>query len=146
VVFNSLSDNLVESDTNGILDIFVHDRVTGETTLESVSSDGTQENNAAHFSSISADGRYVLFESEATNLVEGDTNEGADCFVHDRGTGKTTLVPVSSDGIQENENSGDCSISADGRHVAFSTWSTNLVMGDTNGTIDVFVRDLGTGK
>jgi hypothetical protein len=88
----------------------------------------------------------VLFESEATNLVEGDTNEGADCFVHDRGTGKTTLVPVSSDGIQENENSGDCSISADGRHVAFSTWSTNLVMGDTNGTIDVFVRDLGTGK
>ena len=145
VVFTSLSDNLVEGDTN-IRDIFVHNRVTGETTLASVSIDGTQENRNTFFSSISADGRYVVFESDATNLVEGDTNLGADCFVHDRVTGKTTLVPVSSDGIQENSDSGFCSISADGRYVAFATWSTNLVVGDTNGTIDVFIRDFGTIK
>jgi Tol biopolymer transport system component len=143
-----LSDNLVESDTNGVTDIFVHDRVTGETTLESVSSDGTQGNEGSTATAISADGRYVAFWSEADNLVEGDTNEGAEWFVHDRVTGETTLISVSISGDEAQGNEGYLFpyVSADGRCWTFISDESNLVEGDTNGVSDVFVRCLGTGK
>jgi len=161
VAFSSYASNLVEGDTNGVTDIFVHDRVTGETTRVSVASDGTEANkyNEAIRSFISADGRYVAFRSDATNLVEGDTNGVMDCFVHDLVTGETTRVSVASDGTQSN---GDCgrtfmvliygpSISADGRFVAFSSWATNLVEGFTEyvniiGYTNIYVHDLVTGE
>jgi hypothetical protein len=108
-------------------------------TRVSVASDGTQGNDDSRCPSISADGRYVAFESEASNLVPGDTNGRGDIFVHDRVTGQTTRVSVASDGTQGNDDSEFPSISADGRYVAFESEASNLVPGDTNDSWDVFV-------
>jgi Tol biopolymer transport system component len=95
---------------------------------------------------ISADGRYVVFERFAGNLICSDTNfSSQDIFVRDRLTGTTTLVSVAWDGAQGNTNSYDPAISADGRYVAFSSAATSLVPGDTNGYHDVFVPDLQAG-
>jgi hypothetical protein len=110
----------------------------------SVSSTGAEGNNYSWQPSISADGRYVAFESYASNLVPGDTNGMWDLFVHDRQNGQTTRVSVSSTGAEGNSNSGEPSISADGRYVAFDSYASNLVPGDTNGLWDVFVHDRQT--
>ena len=91
--------------------------------------------------SISADGRFVAFGSDANNLVPGDTNGTTDVFVHDRFTHETTRVSVSSGGIAGNSGSWIPSISADGRFVAFKSYATNLVPRDTNGALDGFVHD-----
>lgn len=146
VAFYSSATNLVAGDTNGLGDIFVHDRQTGQTTRVSVASDGSQTNDENSLFAISADGRYVAFTSAATNLVAGDTNGAIDVFVHDRQTGQTTRVSVASDGSQANSISFFPAISADGRFVAFLSNATNLVAGDTNGAIDVFVHDRQTGQ
>ena len=145
VAFESDATNLVSGDTNGWIDVFVHDRLTGITTRVSVASDGTQGNSGSQSPSISADGRFVAFGSGASNLVAGDTAEHGDVFVHDQETGLTTRVSVASDGTQGNGGSGVPSISADGRYVAFSSYATNLVAGDTNGYYDIFVHDRQTG-
>ena len=137
---------LVLTDTNFALDIFVHDRQMGETTRVSVDSDGTQGNGNSEYASISADGRYVAFQSSAHNLVTSDTNGVPDVFVHDRQTGETTRVSMDSEGTQGDAGSGSPSISADGRYVAFRSGAYNLVPGDTNGVSDVFVRDRQTGE
>lgn len=144
VAFRSLASNLVPGDTNDTYDTLVHDRKTGETSCISVASDGTKGNDASEIPSISADGRFVAFESEASNLVSVDTNEIIDIFLHDRLTGETDLVSVASDGTQGNNASERPSISADGRYVAFSSWASNLVPDDTNDTRDIFVHDLQT--
>jgi Tol biopolymer transport system component len=142
VAFQSVSSDLVDGDTNGAEDIFVHDRQTGETTRVSVASDGAQSNDDSDGPCISSDGRYVVFRSYANNLVPGDTNGYADIFVHDRQTGETTRVSVASDGTQGNGLSDYWpSISGDGRHVAFESEASNLVAGDTNGVQDIFVHD-----
>ena len=145
VAFGSLATNLVDGDTNGDPDIFVHDRDTGITERVSVSSSGTQANWASSYASISVDGRFVVFASTSTNLVLGDTNGDSDIFVHDRDTGITERVSVSSSGAQANWVSSNASISADGRFVVFASPSTNLVLGDTNGKSDIFVHDRDTG-
>lgn len=139
VAFYSYASNLVPSDTNGDDDVFVHDRQTGQTIRVSVASDGTEGNSFSSDPAISADGRYVTFESLSSNLVPGDTNGSWDVFVHDRQTGQTTRVSVASDGAQGNGYYP--SISADGRFVAFESYASNLVAGDTNGRCDVFVHD-----
>jgi len=145
VAFVSRATNLVVGDTNGHLDVFVHDRITGATTLASVDSSGRQSDDDSWLASISADGRCVAFESVATNLVPGDTNRLNDVFVHDRTTGTTSRVSVSSSGAQGYGDSFHPSISADGRHVAYQSSATNLVPYDTNGYWDVFVHDRLTG-
>ena len=142
MVYASNADNLVPDDTNNGWDVFLHDRQTGQTTRVSVASDGIQANVSASAPSISADGRFVVFSSDSTNLVPGDTNNRSDIFLHDRETGQTTRVSVASDGTQGNNTSHYPSISADGRFSAFLSYSTNLVTGDTNGVKDVFVRNL----
>lgn len=144
VTFESLANNLVNGDTNGTQDVFVHDRATGESTRVSVSSSGEQGNDRSYFPSTSFDGRYVVFTSFASNLVPGDTNGEGDIFVHDCVTGETTLISVDSTGGQGNDLSSDPSISTDGRYVAFDSLANNLVNGDTNGTWDVFVHDRTT--
>jgi len=101
VAFYSLASNLVPGDTNDKSDIFVHDRQTGEMTLVSVASDGTQGNAESDSPFISTDGRHVVFYSWATNLVPGDTNGQWDIFVHDRERGETIRVSVASDGTQQ---------------------------------------------
>jgi Tol biopolymer transport system component len=147
VAFVSSADNLVVGDTNGKADVFVYDRLTGETSRVSISSAGAQGNNISYRPSIHTDGRYVAFDSHANSLVDGDTNGVQDVFVHDRQTGVTSRVSVSSAGVQGNNGSSSSSaaISSDGRYVAFESWADNLVDGDTNGAWDVFVHDLQTG-
>jgi Tol biopolymer transport system component len=145
VCFHSDATNLVASDTNAVADVFVHDRQTGATERVSVSSAGAEGNDVSDLSWISADSRYVSFTSDATNLVAGDTNAVADVFVHDRQTGATERVSVSSAGAEGDDSSGASPISADGRFVVFMSDATNLVAGDTNGYMDVFVRDRQAG-
>jgi hypothetical protein len=141
VAFASDASNLVPGDTNGGDDVFVHDRVSGETSRVSVSSSGEQGNHDCAYPSLSADGRYVAFASDASNLVPGDTNGTLDVFVHDRVTGETSRASVSSYFWQGNGGSWYPSLSADGRYVAFWSWASNLVTGDTNEAADVFVHD-----
>jgi Tol biopolymer transport system component len=152
VVINSLATNLVPGDTNDRYDVFVRDTSTGATTRVSVSSRGAQaaRGKDAFGGSLSggasADGRYVVFQSDASNLVRSDTNRAEDVFVHDRKTGRTARLSVDSHGRQANGSSWFPAISADGRYVAFQSIASNLVRGDTNRLTDVFVRDLATGK
>lgn len=144
VAFRSRATNLVPNDTNNQPDIFVRDRNTGTTTRVSVDSTGNQQNSYCFSPTISADGRFVTFESEASNLVPADTNNTRDIFVHDRNTGITTRVSVDSAGNQSNGLSGHARISGNGRYVAFDSEATNLVAGDTSG-MDIFVHDRATG-
>ena len=109
---------------------------------------GLQANNRSLFAGISADGRYVAFNSDATNLVISDTNNLQDVFLHDRQTGLTSRISVAGDGAQGNGASGDFeqpSLSADGRYIAFTSAASNLVISDTNGFKDTFVHDHQTG-
>lgn len=145
VAFTSSADNLLPGDTNGVNDVYVRDWTTGQIQRASVASDGTQGDGPSHHPSLSADGRYVAFTSEATNLVLGDTNALADVFVHDLQTGETTRVSVGWGGVQGDGNSGCAAISGDGRYVAFCSAADNLVTGDTNWYPDVFVYDRQTG-
>jgi Tol biopolymer transport system component len=145
-VFNSAASNLVAGDTNLVRDVFVHDLLTGATERVNVDSTGAQANGDTQIdASISGDGRYVAFDSLATNLVPGDTNGVQDVFVRDRLLGTTTRVSVGAGGVQGNAFSQWASISSDGRYVAFASAATNLVTGDTNSSTDVFVRDLVAG-
>jgi Tol biopolymer transport system component len=146
VTFSSLAWDLAPGDTNLKSDIFVHDRQTGATTRVSVSTSGVQANDASYMPDISGDGRYVVFWSDATNLVPGDTNLHSDVFLHDRQTGTTVRVSVDSAGTQGNSTSRDAAISSDGRYVAFSSAANNLVAGDTNNVADIFVHDMQTGQ
>jgi uncharacterized repeat protein (TIGR01451 family) len=140
VAFQSKASNLVANDT-GWEDIFVHDRTTSQTTRVSVDSTGAQSNGMSYFSSISADGRFVAFQSLASNLVANDTNGKQDIFVHDRTANQTTRMSVDSAGAQGNDRSRLPSINANGRYVAFESDASNLVTGDLNTYADIFVHD-----
>jgi Tol biopolymer transport system component len=142
VAFSSSATNLVPGDMNGFEDIFLRDRQNGTTERVSVDSIGTQGGGISYSPSISADGRFVAFASDATNLVSGDTNGMGDVFVRNRESGTTERASVDSGGVQGNSDwSGYPSISNDGRSVAFVSGANNLVSGDTNACRDVFVRD-----
>jgi Tol biopolymer transport system component len=140
VAFTSTFD-FVGGDVNGKQDVFVYDRRDGTNTLVSVNSAGGQSNGASYWCSLSADGRYVTFSSDATNLVAGDTNGLEDVFVHDRLTGQTRRVTDNSLAtIPRSAIFGTSApeLSGDGRYVAFQSMSPDLVAGDTNGNMDVF--------
>jgi Tol biopolymer transport system component len=154
VAFVSAAGNLVPDDTNGQSDIFVRDRETGAIERVSVDSAGSPADGGSGEPAISADGRFIAFESDATDLVAGDTNGQSDVFVHDRRTGVTQRVSVDSAGNQAGggsggdeaaRGSGAPSISADGRFVAFESTASKLVADDTGGGSDVFVHDRQTG-
>jgi len=145
VVFGSAASNLVAGDTNGVYDIFLHDRQTGTTERVSLGSAGAQSNGASYWPSITSDARYVVFQSFGSNLVSGDTNGTSDVFIHDRQTGTTSRVSVSSAGAQSDGSSDETAVSADGRYVAFESIASNLVAGDTNAIKDIFVHDRQTG-
>ncbi len=146
VAFDSSSTNLVPGDTNTCYDIFVRDLLTSTTNRVSVTSAGVEGDGASGYPSISDDGRFVAFASESTNLVPGDSNQRSDVFTHDRLTGQTIRVSVSSAGVQANEASYHAAISADGRYVAFESLASNLVPGDSNAAKDVFLYDRQTGQ
>lgn len=108
----------------------------------SVDSSGSQANQVNYAPSISGDGRYVAFESQASNLVPGDTNGARDIFVRDRTSGTTTRVSVSSSGVESNSDSTQAKISHSGRYVVFASYANNLVSGDTNNVYDIFMYDM----
>jgi Tol biopolymer transport system component len=151
VAFQSAASNLVPDDTNGTADVFVRDRLTGKTERASVNSEGEQGNGWCEDPFISADGRYVVFRSMASNLVADDTNGSWDVFVHDRLTGRTERVSVSSSGQQGYSDPGDvegCStgrLSGNGRFAVFYT-RMQLVPEDTYGLPQVYVHDRVTGE
>ena len=144
VVFDGYATNVVPNDTNGHSDVFMLDRTLNTIKRISVSAGGGESNGDSSAGNISADGRYVTFWSDATNLVAGDTNGVGDCFVFDNVTNTTRLVSVSSAGIQGNSGSYRSRISADGRYVVYRSFASNLVSGDTNGTFDIFLFDRTT--
>jgi Tol biopolymer transport system component len=141
VAFASDATNLVANDTNGVRDVFVHDRQTVATTRVSVDSSGAQANGASGSQAISGDGRYVVFQSDATNLVANDIYGVADIYLRDLQTGTTKRVSVDFSGAQLPGFSGGAAISADGRYVGFDSPGA-AVPGDTNGAQDVFLATM----
>ncbi len=137
VAFSSFA-GLATNDSYWGQGVFLRDRELGTTELVSVASGGT--NGQSSYSPVSSGGRYVAFWSRATNLVSGDSNGVEDVFVRDRQLDTTERVSVGPGGAQANGGSGSPSISADGRRVAFDSASSDLVPGDTNGFVDVFVH------
>lgn len=144
VAFTS-SAALVSDDTNGLDDIYLYDRTTRSLTRASTASDGSQGNAASLRPQLSGDGRYVVFDSAATNLVAGDTNGKLDVFRHDRVTGETLRISVSTAGAQGTGQSADAHISEDGNLVAFTSNAFELVANDANGVSDIFVRNVAAG-
>ena len=143
VAFASDATNLVSGDTNGFSDIFVRDLKLHTTTLVSVGPGGVQGNGDSYQPAISADGRYVAFASDASNLVSGDNNGlFSDVFVRDRKLHKTYLVSVTAGGVSGNGDSADPSISPNGRWVGFDSLASDLVGTVTNAVQNSFVRDL----
>ncbi|RIK08766.1 MAG: hypothetical protein DCC49_08400 [Acidobacteria bacterium] len=145
VAFSSTSTNLIGGDTNGVSDIFLHDRTAGTTSRISIATGGGEANGASSAPSISGDGRYVGFTSDADNLVADDTNTYSDVFIRDTLTGVTERVSTSTAGDHGNLPSGAPSVSWNGRFVAFYSLANNLVAGDTNSWWDVFIKDRNNG-
>ncbi|MBI5870757.1 MAG: PD40 domain-containing protein [Actinobacteria bacterium] len=137
VAFDTKSSTLVDGDTNSNWDVFVKDMLTGVTTRVSTDSTGAQVSSGS-YASISGDGRYVAFESTASNLVSGDTNINRDIFVKDTLTGMVKRVSVGSTGSQANGESHTSTLSLNGNYVAFISGASNLVNGDTNSAKDYF--------
>jgi Tol biopolymer transport system component len=141
IVFISLASNLVDKDTNGWFDVFIRDRRAGTTSLADVSTSGVQGDGGSFGPAISADGRYVTFYSDSTNLVPGGAPEGgSQIYLRNRSTGVTRLVSVAASGGPGNSYSSSPGISPDGRFVGFVSDASNLVFGDTNNSLDDFVR------
>jgi Tol biopolymer transport system component len=145
VSYVSSATNIVGGDTNGFDDVFLHDLQSGTTVRATQGLALAQPNASCMGQSLSADGHRVAYWSAASNLVAGDTNGVEDAFVYDLLTGVTTRVSVDSAGVQGNNKSGHPSLSPDGRWVAFWSNASNLVLGDTNATGDVFLHDMQTG-
>lgn len=143
VYFKSSSTNFTAGDTNGADDIFMHEVSSGITTRVSVTSAGAQSNGSSSAPAASADGRFVAYESGASNLVSADTNGVRDVFIRDTLLGLTSRISVSTAGAQADRQCVDPAIASDGRWIVFQSAATNLVGGDTNLTADVFERDRG---
>jgi Tol biopolymer transport system component len=145
VAFRSAATNLVRGDRNGVRDVFVHDCATETTERVSVASDGGDPDGPSGAPAFSADGRFVAFESDARNLVHGDTNGCTDVFVRDLAAGTTERVSVDDGGCEGTGRSCGPLLSADGRFVAFTSDAHDLVAGDRNAASDAFVHDRATG-
>jgi Tol biopolymer transport system component len=143
--FESHASNLVPNDSNGTKDVFMHDLASGATWIESLAFDGSPANDHVLCSSISPDGRYLGFSSDATNLVPGDTNGAMDAFVRDTWTDVNLRVSTDVAGHEGHGLSADVNVAAGGRFVAFYSDAADLVPGDTNALGDVFVKDTWTG-
>ena len=141
VAFSCSATNLVRGDTNGVEDIFVRDLQAATTQRVNLGPGGAQANAASFINAISSDGRYVVFTSAASTLVTGDTNGVSDVFLRDRRTGVTERVSLRNGGGQANGASRRGYVSGDGRYVLFTSVASNVVVGDTNGVADVFLRD-----
>jgi len=145
VVFASSAPNLVPGDTNHVDDVFVRDMLAGTTERVNVDSSGAQDTHAASNPSISADGRFVVFDATSPTLAAGGDGRYSDLFVRDRWLSTTARLSVAQDGTPANGSSSGAIISDDGRYVAFSSAASNLVAGDTNHQTDGFLLDRQSG-
>ena len=147
VTFVSDATNLVADDTNANPDIFMRDIALGTTTRISVSSDEVEGDGSSDgdIQSMSSDGNYVVFDSQATNLVADDTNGSNDVFLRDIALGTTTRISVDSNEVEADSGSYDPIISSDGNYIVFSSSANNLVADDTNGVQDIFLRNIALG-
>lgn len=149
VAFSSVASNLVAGDTNNVSDVFVRDLAAGTTTRVSLTALGGQASAASGVGTfaygaslaMTPDGHFLVFRSDANNLVAGDTNNQSDLFVRDLVAGSNERVNVATSGAQGNAAAYGPVISGDGRYVAFTSLASSLTTGDTNGKEDVFVRD-----
>src|SRR5262249_47084092 len=144
VTFDSLATNLVAGDVNGVADVFLRDRQAGTTVRVSVDSGGNGGNGASTEPVIAGTGRFVVYQSDASNLVIGDTTGATDVFTCDRQTGTNVRVSVTSAGAQAGGASTDAAISAGGRFIVFRSLAEDLVAGDANGKSDCFLYDRQT--
>ncbi len=145
VAYYSAATNLVSGDTEGMYDVLLWDEASHETTLVSVSTAGVKGDGQSYSPAISANGRFVAFESDATNLAGPDANGNSDIYLRDLASMTTTRVSVSTTGTDINGGAWEPSISADGRFVVFYSEASNVVDGDTNNDYDVFIRDMQEG-
>ncbi|MBK7643850.1 MAG: PD40 domain-containing protein [Planctomycetes bacterium] len=149
VAFASRATNLVSNDTNGVADVFVRDLQTGLVECVSAAPAGVPGNDASASPALSADGRYVVFASSATNLIAGrrsSAESGYWCiYRRDRQLGTTIRVSANTAGLRGNSLSSQPAVSADGRYVAFASLATDLVGSDLDGQQDIFVRDVVAG-
>jgi len=146
VAFDSLATNLVPGDNNFASDSFVKNLITGEVTLVSTTTNGALANGIKSTTTFSPDGSKVAFYAQSTDLVPGDTNNAWDLFIKDLNTGEVTRVSTNAAGEQGNSDTTVFAFSHDGTKIAFASYATNLVPGDTNGRQDLFVKDLLTGE
>lgn len=146
IVYLSLADNLVANDSNETWDVFAYDMATRTTQIVSVATDGTLANGTSESPAVSGDGSIVVYTSDATNLVDGDTNEDLDVFMRDLRTKATTLVSVNINGIHAKGWSRDPAVSADGSTIAYYSDASNLVPMDTNSSGDIFTHEVATGN
>ncbi len=142
VSFEGSASNLLPGVFTSGYQVFVRDMQMGVTRLVSASTAGDSGNGFSWNGGVSQDGRYVAFVSTASNLVAGDTNFVPDCFRRDLATGTTLRVSVSSAGAQANGSTfTECSMSGDGRYVAFSSAASNLAPGEFAASYDIFLHD-----
>jgi hypothetical protein len=146
VAFASNADNLVPSDTNSVTDVFVKDVQTGAITRVSVASDGTQANNESLDPTISSSGRYVVFESFATNIGGNPNGSTEEVYMHDMQTGTTSLISDAPDGTPADHGADNPSVTSDGRYVVFRSYSDNLVSGVPFANLEIFEKDTQTGN
>lgn len=145
VVFSSSATNLVDDDRNQVADIFRVDLMSGNLTRVSVNGEQEEANNDSDAPDVSADGRFIVYESNATNLTNDDTNRATDIYLYDSQTGQTERISINSEEEQGNGVSRNPSVSDDGRYVVFESHSSNLVENDTNQASDIFLRDRELG-
>ncbi|MEW6744265.1 MAG: hypothetical protein AB1486_16045 [Planctomycetota bacterium] len=146
VAFESVADNLVAGDSNGVADVFVHDCLTGATIRVSVGSTGVQGNGPSVAPSIDGSGDLVAFTSEARNLVPGDGNGVADVFVRDIAMATTRRISESVLGGDANGPSDRPAISHSGSYVSYASAASDIVLLDTNAATDIFLHDLATSS
>ncbi len=145
VAFSSNAFDLLPGFTGAVTGVLVKYLATGAIGLASTAADGRQANDSSFAPSISADGRFVAFQSAASNLVPGDLNAVSDIFVKDLLTGAIVRASTSADGFEGNNASDAPQISPDGSYLVFRSAASNLVLGDNGATADIFVKDLVTG-
>ncbi|HVZ94756.1 MAG TPA: hypothetical protein VG797_09625 [Phycisphaerales bacterium] len=148
VAFHSYASNLVPGDTNNVDDIFIHDRETTQTVRVSVASNGAQANARSRYHAMSADGRFIAFSSDASNLDPVDSNFATDVFVHDCLTGQTSLMSVTMDGAQSAGYSGEngVALSGNGRFVVFVSPAQVMIPEPANFWSQVVVHDRQSGQ
>ena len=146
LLFSGDGNAIVGGDSNASRDVFLKDLQSGQVTRVSTTATGAEANGLSQNPHFLPDGQRVLFVSDASNLVSGDTNAARDLFVKDLASGAVTRLSTAADGSEANGGNTSPRLAADGSRLAFVSAASNLVKGDTNGFLDVYLRELDSGQ